>query len=97
MVVWSYAGYWLNLRGLWLKFKVLCPYLTLLFAHVYHYAISELSAKASVPSQWGLTRLESPPLIHRSGFDHRRERRRLEYMPSSPQRCGDGEVSVGAV
>ena len=37
----------------------------------------------------------SPHVLRFTGFDHRRERRRLEY--AFLQRCGDGEVSGSGV
>ena len=40
----------------------------------------------------------SPHVLRFTGFDHRRERRRLEYAFALPhQRCGDGEVSGSGV
>ena len=38
----------------------------------------------------------SPHVLRFTGFDHRRERRRLEYA-FTHQRCGDGEVSGSGV
>ena len=54
-----------------------------------------------VPSQWREDRSlahESHLVLRFTGFDHRREHRRLEYVFLSPtERCGDGEVSGGGV
>ena len=68
------------------------PYFTLFSRVRYHYAISELCK--GLYHHNGVCHHESScPHIHRFAFDHRRERRRLEYASSSPTRCGDGEVS----
>ena len=46
------------------------PIFHTVFAHMYHYAISELCKGLSGTS---------PHVLRFSGFGHRRERRRLEY------------------
>ena len=51
---------------------------TAVFARVYHYAISELCKKACTTTMGSDTRVTTC-LLRFTGFDHRRERRRLEY------------------
>ena len=70
------------------------PIFHTVFAHVYHYAISEL-CKGLYHHAIGSD--TSPHVLRFTGFDHRRERRRLEQAFLSHQRCGDGEVSGSGV
>ena len=68
----------------------MCPYFTL-FSRVCTTAPYLSSAKACTIAMESDT---SPHVLRFTGFDHRRERRRLELSLLRPhQRCGDGEVS----
>ena len=61
------------------------PFFTLVFAHVYHYAISELCKGLYYRN--GVWHESPRPQIHRFRPQAERERRRLEYAfltPSSP-------------
>ena len=78
----------------------LCPYFTLCFVRVYHYAISELckglyhhNGVCHVTS-----RVTSPHVLGFTGFDQDHEARAPPLGVCLPhQRCGDGEVSESGV
>ena len=72
--MYSYALYGLCLKSGFGTFEFV-PIFHTVFARVYHYAISELSAKACTITMGSDT---SPHVLRFTGFDHRRERRRLE-------------------
>ena len=71
------------------------PIFHTVFVSVCHYAISELSAKdctSTITTESGT----SPHVLGFTGFDHRRERRRLEYAFLT-NAAADGEVSGSGV
>ena len=78
-------------------FGLNCAHISHCFAGVYHNAISELCKGLTIT----LESVTSPHVLRFAGFDHRRERRRLEqaFVPSSPTlvRAAATVRSVGAV
>ena len=56
-------------------FGLNCAHISHCFAGVYHNAISELCKGLTIT----LESVTSPHVLRFAGFDHRRERRRLEY------------------
>ena len=69
---WTVAFYF-GIKGLLVE---IVPIFHTVFAHVYHYAISELCKGLYHHKVRSDT---SPQFLRFTGFDHRRERRRLEY------------------